>query len=299
MPAGLRTRLEQRLAIGRSHVGIEALRPDESVGSQALALIRKPLEWLADGGPWESMVDEDAVAAIVDFAMKEPFRSPAHLCHLLSTRLRAHSTHVDTIDNGLERLSAHLSVRAGERFGLDVPHLSSTNPAYCRNFASSLSRAYSRVIHAKDCFHDTAVLYVGGLSQCDDDVDRRLHAWNWLVDFDRGTVAAFDPQNDVKGSCYANASALLYSLARLRGDAIPGLHLLVRRHDSLHGGMILFHFARHPIDRGSRWKIASRLRATNFERIVPGWERELEAWDGIWKGEHEVPADDIARFADE
>ena len=76
--------------------------------------------------------------------------------------------------------------------------------------------------------------------------------------------------------------------------------MLVRRHDSLRGGTILFHLARHPIDRGSRWKIASRLRATKFERVVPDWERELEAWDRVWKRtEWEIPADDIARFADE
>ena len=97
-------------------------------------------------------------------------------------------------------------------------------------------------------------------------------------------------------------SSLLYTLAALRrrGQSIPGLRLLVRRHDSLHGGTILFHLARHPIDRASRWKIASRLRATKFERVIPGWERELEAWDHVWKRtEWEIPTDDIACFADD
>jgi hypothetical protein len=153
-----------------------------------------------------------------------------------------------------------------------------------------------------DRFHETAVVFVMGLPQCDGGTPGGLHAWNWLVDFKRGTVAAFDPQNTKHGGQYANVSSLLYTLAALRhrGQGIPGMRLLVRRHDSVHGGTILFHLARHPIDRGSRWKIASRLRATRFERIVPDWEHELEAWDKVWRlTEWEIPADDIARFADE
>ena len=47
--------------------------------------------------------------------------------------------------------------------------------------------------------------------------------------------------------------------------------------------------------RDSTWGDPSK-----FERVVPGWERELEAWDRVWKRtEREIPADDIARFADE
>ncbi len=291
------------MAIGRSHIRIHGLnaKPDEGSPS-ALALIRTSLQRLADGGPYAKWLDEDAATATADLDLKQPFESPADLCRVLCKRIQAHSTHVDRIDGDLERFSARLSVRAHERLGLDLPHLSASNPAYCRHFAASLSRAYSDVIHRLDRFQETAVLLVYGIPQCDADVSGGLHAWNWLVDFERGTVSSFDPQNAAHGAQYANVSSLLYTLAALRhrGQSIPGMRLLVRRHDSLHGGTILFHLARHPIDRGSRWKIASRLRATAFERVVPDWERELEAWDRVWKGtEWEVPADDIARFADE
>jgi hypothetical protein len=279
-------------------LGIEA-----ATGSpRGLGLIRTALDLLADGGPYTRWIDEGAVDAAADVDPAQDFASPAELCRVLCERIQAHSVHVDRIDDDLERFTARLSVQVSERIGVNLPHLAASNPAYCRHFASSLSRAYSEVIRRIERFQDTAVLFVMGIPQCDAHTPGGLHAWNWLVDFERGTVAAFDPQNVACGSDYANASSLLYTLAALRrrGEGIPGLRSLVRRHDSLHGGTILFHLARHPIDRGSRWKIASRLRATNFERVVAGWERELEAWDKVWRRtEWEIPADDIARFADE
>ncbi len=303
MSGDLRTLLEQRLVIGRSHIGINALSSEDVTGSRpTLALIRTALERLADGGPFTKWIDEEAVAATTEIDLRQPYASPADLCRALCKRLQSHSTHVDRIDGDLERFSARLSVRVGERFGVDLPHLSESNPAYCRHFASSLSRAYSEVTRRLHRFHETAVVFVMGIPQCDAATPGGLHAWNWLVDFEHGTVASFDPQNAAHGHQYANVSSLLYTLATLRhrGQGIPGLRTLVRRHDSLHGGTILFHLARHPIDRGSRWKIASRLRATRFERIIPDWEHELEAWDKVWRRtEWEVPADDIARFADE
>lgn len=303
MTGDLRTRLEQRLVIGRSHIGIGSLHGDEATGSATtLGFIRTALERLGDGGPYTRWIDEDAVAAATDLNVNHPFTSATDLCRALCARIQAHSTHVDKIDDDLERFSARLSVSVGERFGLELPHLSQSNPAYCRHFASSLSRAYSEVTRLLNRFQHTAIVFVMGIPQCDARTPGGLHAWNWLVDFDRGTVMSFDPQNTNFGNQYANVSSLLYTLATLRerGEGIPGMRLLVRRHDSLHGGTILFHLARHPIDRGSRWKIASRLRATQFERIVPGWEQELEAWDKVWRrSEWEIPADDIARFADD
>ena len=304
MSGGLRTSLERRLAIGRSHIAITGLNDENGEGSpSALALIRTALQRLADGGAHRKWIDEGAVAAATPELDRElSIESPADLCRVLCRRIQSHSTHVDTIDDDLERFSARLTVYAGERLGLDLPHLSASNPAYCRHFAASLSRAYSDAVRRLDRFHETAVLVVHGLPQCDGRTPGGLHAWNWLVDFERGTVASFDPQNAKHGGDYANVSSLLYTLAALRhrGQSIPGMRTLVRRHDSLHGGTILFHLARHPIDRASRWKIASRLRATNFARVIPDWERELDAWDRVWKRtEWEIPADDIARFADD
>jgi hypothetical protein len=299
----LRTSLEQRLAVGRSHVAIHGLGMEATTGSRhGLALVRTALDRLADGGPYTQWIDESAVDAAADIEPAHDFASPAELCKTLCKRLQAHSVHVDRIDDDLERFTARLSVEVSERTGLNLPHLAASNPAYCRHFASSLSRAYSKVTRRIERFQDTAVLFVMGIPQCNGDTRGGIHAWNWLVDFEQGTVAAFDPQNVACGSNYANASSLLYTLAALRrrGEGIPGLRSLVRRHDSLHGGTILFHLARHPIDRDSRWKIASRLRATRFERVVPAWERELEAWDKVWRRtEWEIPADDITRFADD
>jgi hypothetical protein len=137
-------------------------------------------------------------------------RSPADLCRALCKRIQSHSTHVDRIDDHLERFSARLSVHVGERIGLNLPHLSESNPAYCRHFASSLSRAYSEVTRRMDRFHETAVLFVMGVPQCDATTPGGLHAWNWLVDFERGTVSSFDPQNAKHGDEYANV-LILYS----------------------------------------------------------------------------------------
>jgi hypothetical protein len=151
MTGDLRTRLEQRLVIGRSHIGIGSLSAKEVTGSgTTLGLIRTALERLADGGPYTKWIDEDAVAATTDLDVNQPFTSAIDLCHALCKRIQSHSTHVDKIDDDLERFTARLSVRVGERFGLDLPHLSESNPAYCRHFASSLSRAYSEMTRRLD-----------------------------------------------------------------------------------------------------------------------------------------------------
>ena len=184
---------------------------------------------------------------------------------------------------------------------MTLPHVSDANPAYCRHYATTVARSYRTVTERVERFPDTAVLVVMGLPQCDAEVGGTLHAWNWLVDFERGTIMAFDPQDERSGDDYANVSALLFTLASMRTvHVVRELRLLVRRHDSIHGGTVLFHLARHPIDRESRWKIAARLRAASFERIVPSWQQELEAWDRIWRrGKREVAVGELVRFADD
>ena len=298
----LRDRIEQRLAIGRHHIPITGLRNPVDAGSiGSLGMIRNTLMTLSEGGPWRHWIDE----ASVDAAAAEPAppnESADGVCRLLCTRARARSTHVDKLDDELlEQFSSRLSIKARERFGLSLPHLSDSNPAYCRHFAATVSSAYARVTEPLDHLANTTVLFIMGLPQCDAEASGRLHAWNWLVDFSRGTIAAFDPQNETYGEHYANVSSLLYTLAWIRsaGAALPGLRLLVRRHDSVHGGTILFHLARHPIDQTSRRKISTRLRNTGFQRIVPGWEVELEAWDAVWRTSRRVvDVGEIVGFAD-
>jgi hypothetical protein len=300
MGGGIRTQIEQRLAIGIRHVpihGLGSLDPGGSPGS--LAMIRSALMTLANGGPFTRWFDDVALEAVLTEA--PTFDTPTGLCRSLCDRARAGSKHVDRMDDDLEWLSGRLTIGAQERFGLALPHLSDSKPAYCRHFATTVSRAYSAVTASTERFTDTAVLFIMGLPQCGAEPGR-LHAWNWLVDFERGTIAAFDPQSHAHGDRYANVSALLYTLAAagIPYSNIPGLRLLVRRPDSVHGGTVLFHLARHPIDRPSRHKIASRLRATNFERVVPGWEHELAAWDALYRADGRgVSAGEIVRFASE
>lgn len=295
----LRQQLEQRLVVGRAHIQVTSLdSATQRSAPAALAMIRSALGRLASGGPWPRWINDEAVAQIVD---APPLVSGRDLCQELCRRIQSRWTHVEVIDDHLERFAARLSLAVKERTGFVLPHMSDSNPAWCRHFAATLSAAYARATEDVDHLANTSVLLIMGIPRptfgpC------RLHAWNWFVDFDAGTIAAFDPQNTIRGVDYANASALLYSLAAARqpGAPIPGVRLLVRRADSLHGGLLLFHLARHPIERSSRWKIAARLRAASFERVVPGWQQELEAWDDVW-GEQEraVHVDDVIRFADE
>jgi hypothetical protein len=109
-----------------------------------------------------------------------------------------------------------------------------------------------------------------------------------------------DPQNVDAGAYYANVSALLYTFAELKavGAAVPGLRKLVRRSQTVHGGMTLFQLARHPIDRASRAAIARRLRSGDFERLVAEWKPELESCEAQW-GDGRVNVEDLVRFSDE
>lgn len=84
---------------------------------------------------------------------------------------------------------------------------------------------------------------------------------------------------------------------RSKGETIPGLRNLMRRHDSILGGSMLFQLARHPIDRASRHGIIDRLRRSHFERVIPTWQAELEACDATWG--HGVPVGDIVRYSDD
>lgn len=300
VPDTIRTRIEQRLVIGRRHVPITGLNDHGWSGTATtLASIRSALMALTRGS--QRWADCNSIEAAASTSEMPAFETPSDLCRILCGRVQSRSTHVDSLDDGVERFSAWLSIKARERLGVTLPHVSDTNPAYCRHFATTVARAYRTVTERVERFPDTAVLVVMGLPRCDAEIVGKLHAWNWLVDFERGTIAAFDPQDERSGDGYANVSALLFTLAVMRADdVVRGLRLLVRRHDSIHGGTVLFHLARHPIDRGSRWKIAARLRAANFQRIVPSWQQELEVWDRIWRREkREVAVGEIVRFADE
>lgn len=103
-----------------------------------------------------------------------------------------------------------------------------------------MSRVYCELASTVKRFAATTVLFIMGVPTCEPAVGR-LHAWNWLVDFEHGRVWTFDPQNADLGRDYANVSSLLYTLAAMKADgyAVPGLRSLVRRYGSVHGGTTL------------------------------------------------------------
>ncbi len=262
-------------------------------------MIRAPLMVLANGGPYRRWRQEDvADDASASEGIPQDL-SPTALCQLVCARVRSLSVHVDLIDDELERFAARVSVFAKERIGIATPHHTEASPGFCRHFATSVSHAYGSLARYLGDLDDTVVVFVMGIPACAPEQASGLHAWNWLIDFSRGTINAFDPQNDRLGDRYANASSLLYTFAALRsgGCAVPGLPLLVRRADSVYGGTVLFHLARHPIARASRWKIITRLRNAGFDRVVADWERELEAWDSAWGSASDLNVDEIIHLA--
>ena len=298
MSAELRTRLEQRIPIGNAYVPVCGLGRAYGSGKPgALAMLEPTLRWLSHGGPWVRWYSDDAVDALADQLGPDDVTSAAGLARALVEAVRAEMVHLEHIEDDLERFTARISIQARERFGIRLGHITDRDPAWCRLFSTTLSRLYADVARRTPKLQNTAVLFVMGMPSCGDGLG--LHAWNWLVDYAAGTIETFDPQNDRYGDAYANSSALLYTLACARqpGAPVPGARLLVRRADSLHGGTLLFHLARHPISRASRWAIAARLRAGSFHRVVPDWEQNLADCDAAWAHDG-VDVRDLIAIAD-
>ncbi len=305
----LRLRLQQRLVIDESYVSIGGLTRIGGGEPKLLNKIRPPLMLLANGGPFTKWFDsqsaEDGVqlenhAALTELATRpDTARAPQDLVRAICELLRERSTHLERVEDDYERFFARITVNVQERTGLAIPQLGDSNAIWCRHFATSMSRVYCELASTVERFAATAVLFIMGVPTCERAVGR-LHAWNWLVDFEHGRVWSFDPQNEDLGRDYANVSSLLYTLAAMKADgyAVPGLRSLVRRYESVHGGTTLFHLARHPIDRPSRHAIMARLRSSHFERVIPTWHEELEECDAVW-GNSRIDVAHFVRFADE
>ena len=291
---GRRVLLQQRLAIDDTYVPVSTVRYPEPGDPAQLENIRPMLMTLAHGGPFTQWFDKRSAEAALQVSIPN---TPLDLVVAIIAAMRRTSKHIDKLDNEFQRTIAQVAVNVQEWTGFSIPMLGQSNAIYCRHFATSVSRAYSELTAKAGRFTKTAVLFVMGVPGCTG--LPAFHAWNWLVDFDTGQVFAFEPQNVNSQRPYANASALLYTLAEMRanGAALTGLRRLVRRYDSVHGGMTLFQLARHPIDPASRHAIALRLRAASFGGVVPEWERELEWCDRSWRVGR-VNVEDLVRFSD-
>lgn len=115
------------------------------------------------------------------------------------------------------------------------------------------------------------------------------HAWNWLVDADRGTINAIDAtgSGDVPLDKYRNVSAFLLAMyASIVGPAnATDFNMATFLRDMIDpetdaGQLRLLHLAEHErIPREVRARVRRHLHATNFERLVPGWRDRLARVD--------------------
>jgi hypothetical protein len=291
----LRVQLQQRLAIDERYVPVGSVWRLEAGDPSLLNEIRPQLGMLADGGPVTKWFDkhsaEDGLTADTNVS------TPLDLVVSIIKAIRRRSKHVAHVQDDVDRFIANVAVGVQELTGFALPTRGRDNAIYCRQFATSVSRVYGELIARMQRFTRTMVIFVMGVPRCGGPPS--FHAWNWLVEFDSGQIWAFDPQNVDGGTQYANASALLYTFAELKEQrvAVPGLRRFIRRHESVHGGMTLFQLARHPIDRDSRREIVRRLETSNFKRLVPDWQGEIEKCGHYW-GDGRASVEDLVRFSD-
>jgi hypothetical protein len=115
------------------------------------------------------------------------------------------------------------------------------------------------------------------------------HAWNWIVDADRGTINAIDAtgSRDVPLDEYRNVSAFLISIYGLIGAPnatdfdMAGFFRDMIDPETDAGQLRLLHFAEHwTIAPGVRARVTRHFQATSFERLVPGWRDRLARADG-------------------
>lgn len=117
----------------------------------------------------------------------------------------------------------------------------------------------------------------GPAFRMDDDMG---HAWNWIVDAERGTINALDAtgSGDVELEQYRNVSAFLASTCDLVSNGFDLATFLCATIDpeTDAGQLRLFHFAEHfSFPPELRARIAVHLEATGFERLVPDWRDRL------------------------
>jgi len=131
------------------------------------------------------------------------------------------------------------------------------------------------------------------------DMDSEVqHAWNWIVDGDAGSIAAFDvsrrasrESNDfqVELTSYCNASGFLGSVysAAIRtscsfehDDNVRELLSATVEPQTERGQFLLFYLADHALTPANvRQRLIGQLEKYSFERIVPDFKRRLTQRD--------------------
>ena len=120
------------------------------------------------------------------------------------------------------------------------------------------------------------------------------HAWNWIVDANAGSIAAFDvstpasrESNDFQAELtyYSNASGFLgsvYSAAIRttcspeRDDNVRELLSVTLEPQTERGQILLFHLADHALTPlHVRQRIINKLEKHSFERIIPDFKHRL------------------------
>jgi hypothetical protein len=157
----------------------------------------------------------------------------------------------------------------------------------CREFAMAMRALFYALKRATGA---PANAYMPAISGHAIEMETRggEHAWNWIVDAERGTINAIDATGtcDVPLARYRNVSAFLNSMYDSIGAAnatdfdIATLLRAMIDPETYAGQLRLLHLAEHlTIPLEVRARVTRHFHATNFERLVPGWRDRLARVD--------------------
>lgn len=157
----------------------------------------------------------------------------------------------------------------------------------CREFAMAMRALFYALKRATGALANAYMPTIYGHAL---EMEKRgaVHAWNWIVDADRGTINAIDATGtcDVPLARYRNVSAFLNSMYDSIGapnatdfDMATLLRATIDP-ETYAGQLRLLHLAEQlTIPLEVRARITRHFHATNFERLVPDWRDRLARVD--------------------
>jgi hypothetical protein len=158
----------------------------------------------------------------------------------------------------------------------------------CSHYATAMRTLFYALKRATGAPTDAFVVEVVGEAFGPQD---NMHAWNWLIDVERASIAAFDA-TQIRGQRrklsidlkrYHNISAFLATAVRQAAtshglDPRKVAELLAASVDpeTDRGQALLFGIADHSgMNLGLRNRLAEHLASRNFERLLPDWRERL------------------------